>query len=622
MDENGEGAMDEGVLQEERFAGLAALWPALRERDRRMVGRLLDLDQGHLFEAWSASDATESDKRAMLDRLREVDESYPGGLVAYVENARRLLAEAKAGTNPFEGFVPERPDIVDLSRFDETYVRYEADGMPFFDKTAFVLVAGGLGERLGYPGIKLDIAVETLECTTYLRHYADCLLALERRMAVPRPAPFIIMVSPDTAAGTLASLEANDWFGLRREQVRILRQSPVPALADNEAHLAMDAPCRLALKPHGHGDVHVLLHASGEAERLLAEGYEYLVFMQDTNGQTFNTVPGALGVSARHEYDFNSLAIVRVPGEAVGGIARLKRPDGREMTVNVEYNQLDPLLRATVDPAGDVAGPDGLSPFPGNCNTLVVRLEPYAKVLRRTKGVIAEFVNPKYVDASRSAFRKPTRLETMMQDLPKLFEDGERVGVTLFDRSWSFSPDKNNPADAAGKHAAGAPADAAATAESDFYRAGRVRLRAAGGHAKELPERIVLGVPFVPGPKIILRPSFAMTLAEGDEKLHDCRLSDEAALIVEGEDVRLEGVELSGTSALVVKAVPGAKVTVRGRFENSGFAFVELSEEERGKESPLPEYVKMRGYRFEDRGVARFVFDEPGEYVVLPPGAS
>jgi UDP-sugar pyrophosphorylase len=34
------------------------------------------------------------------------------------------------------------------------------------------------------------------------------------------------------------------------------------------------------------------------------------------------------------------------------GIAKLVHTDGREMTINVEYNQLDPLLRATVSEAG------------------------------------------------------------------------------------------------------------------------------------------------------------------------------------------------------------------------------------------------------------------------------
>lgn len=38
----------------------------------------------------------------------------------------------------------------------------------------------------------------------------------------------------------------------------------------------------------------------------------------------------------------------------------------------------------------------------------------------RTKGVITEFVNPKYADDTKTKFKAPTRLECMMQDYPKL----------------------------------------------------------------------------------------------------------------------------------------------------------------------------------------------------------
>ena len=51
------------------------------------------------------------------------------------------------------------------------------------------------------------------------------------------------------------------------------------------------------------------------------------------------------------------------------------------LIINVEYNQLDPILRATVSPEGDVNDPKtGLSPFPGNTNNLVFKLEQYLKV--------------------------------------------------------------------------------------------------------------------------------------------------------------------------------------------------------------------------------------------------
>lgn len=40
------------------------------------------------------------------------------------------------------------------------------------------------------------------------------------------------------------------------------------------------------------------------------------------------------------------------------------------MTINVEYNQLDPLLRATINPEGDVNDDTGFSPFPGRSSML------------------------------------------------------------------------------------------------------------------------------------------------------------------------------------------------------------------------------------------------------------
>jgi hypothetical protein len=114
----------------------------------------------------------------------------------------------------------------------------------------------------------------------------------------------------------------------------------------------------------------------------------------------------------------------------------------------VEYNQLDPLLRSQGDGKGDVADPaTGYSPYPGNVNNIVIELGAYAKTLRgEDQGVVLEFVNPKYKDGSRTEFKKPTRLECMMQDIPKLFQkemgSDVNIGFTTFDRWFTFSPAK------------------------------------------------------------------------------------------------------------------------------------------------------------------------------------
>ena len=71
-------------------------------------------------------------------------------------------------------------------------------------------------------------------------------------------------------------------------------------------------------------------------------------------------------MSVKNDYDVNSLAVPRMAKEAIGALALLRNAGtGHRMTINVEYNQLDPLLRATTSPEGDVNDATGMSPFPG-----------------------------------------------------------------------------------------------------------------------------------------------------------------------------------------------------------------------------------------------------------------
>ena len=83
--------------------------------------------------------------------------------------------------------------------------------------------------------------------------------------------PLAIMVSDDTAARTSALLKANAFFGMAADQITLLKQEKVPCLADNDARLALDPndPFAILTKPHGHGDVHYLLHSSGTLAKWL-----------------------------------------------------------------------------------------------------------------------------------------------------------------------------------------------------------------------------------------------------------------------------------------------------------------------------------------------------------------
>jgi UDP-sugar pyrophosphorylase len=202
-----------------------------------------------VFNGFEELGVNDEAKHQFFLQVKHLNESYPGGLAAYITNARKLLASAKNGENPLEGWVPEVPQGVTLEPMTPEYEDYEKAGFPEVGATGFVLVAGGLGERLGYNGIKVELPVETTTGRTYLELYCRQILAMQQRYA--RPAvklPLAIMTSDDTQEKTVALLENNDYFGLDKEQVSILKQEKVPALLNNDADIAMAGPYTIDAK--------------------------------------------------------------------------------------------------------------------------------------------------------------------------------------------------------------------------------------------------------------------------------------------------------------------------------------------------------------------------------------
>jgi UDP-sugar pyrophosphorylase len=227
--------------------------------------------------------------------------------------------------NPYEHYEVGKPHGITISYDDlKTWEKYEKLGMQEFQRAAFVLVAGGLGERLGYEGIKVSIPKELLTTKCFLQYYCEYIHAFETKFCEGNSIPLVIMTSEDTHAKTLALLETNKYFGLRPEQVTILNQEKVPAMVDNEGRFGVVADrLEIETKPHGHGDVHTLLHMHGTAEKWLAEGRKWIIIFQDTNPFALRSFALLLGISAERNFDFNSLAVPRKPGEAVGAITTL-----------------------------------------------------------------------------------------------------------------------------------------------------------------------------------------------------------------------------------------------------------------------------------------------------------
>lgn len=274
-------------------------------------------------------------------------------------------------------------------------------------------------------------------------------------------------------------------------------------------------------------------------------------------------------------------------------------------TINVEYNQLDPLLRTTKDyKDGDVNDKSGFSPFPGNINQLVFQLKGYNQVLERTKGRMPDFVNPKYTDESKTAFKKPTRLECMMQDFPTVLDGSEskKVGYTQLPAELCFSPVKNSVEEGVALQAKGIAAGTAATGEADQYNATRIMLRAIGCKIEDAKPTKFNGIQVVPGPAIVLKPDFACCPAEYKIKFpspEKVKISARSTLVVRGPGITIESLDLDG--ALVIDVDRGEEAIVRDLVvKNDGWVFKPASKTE------SDEIVAMRGFDI-DRQDARYI---------------
>ena len=216
-----------------------------------------------------------------MAQLTMLDNNYPGGLKAYLSRAKTLLSQAASGANALQGYTPSIPEGHDLEVGSATFLERERRGAVEGKRIAYVLVAGGLGERLGYSGIKLELPSDSLTRKPFLQLYIEHILALDAAAAASGAdepgAELVLMVSGDTDGPTRELLRANNHFGMPSDRITIVRQEKVPSLADNEAHLALKDGRGVQTKPHGHGDVHTLLHKAG-AERWVANGIKWVVF--------------------------------------------------------------------------------------------------------------------------------------------------------------------------------------------------------------------------------------------------------------------------------------------------------------------------------------------------------
>ena len=336
---------------------------------------------------------------------------------------------------------------------------------------------------------------------------------------------------------------------------------------------------------------------------------KWLLFFQDTNPVALRALPSTLGVSVKNNFAMNSMTVPRTAGQAIGAITKLTNKNNSDdiLTINVEYNQLSALL-----PDGDVNEEStGYSKYPGNTNSFIINNDTYIEVMGKYKGAIPEFVNPKYKDERKQEFKKPTRLECMMQEYPKLLSKYQRefieekkdditlnVGMTCFPPWLAMKPVKSNIADSIKQVQKMGTSFSAAHGEAAVYFMNRTLLRAAANNEKLTTEskqklELVKGLPVDYGARIVLYPSFGATVKDMANKLKgDISITEQSTLVLDG-DIQINGLKLDGTLIIRTKG-EGTKIIIKNlTVNNKGYQFKAIEDLENSKEQ---EKFRIRGY--------------------------
>ena len=561
---------------------------------------------------WEEAGINDDKKKKLISSLFAFDQNYPGGLEQYAATGKEHLQEILQRKNKINQIkkisVPACDSLVDLAAVEEK--KYQEIAIANFDKLAISLVAGGIGERLGLNIEKINIPFDSYQRKTYLQWYCEMILAMQwlyqKKYNKVIQIPLMIMVSEKTMEGIQKALTENDYFGLQNEQIWLERQLMAPCFKNFNGEIALENQYQLLAKPHGHGDVHILIYRN-VLSKLQQNKKEFLFFIQDTNIQILNLISTGLGFCIAKEKDFSFFAIKKDPNEQVGSLAKVVTTEGQTQICNIEYNQVATLKEENFKKKE--------FEYPANTNILFTRITPYAQVLQKRKGQLFEFINPKIAEVNNEKqLLKFPRLETMMQDIVKYYSKTAKVGVILVDKDKCFSPLKTNLKNYLQQYQEDKDKIKTNTlmkstlvfSEKIYFTENQKKLLSNNYFKKARNSKSIGNIQLSTVAKVLLHPIYHLSTDFTQRHICNNHFGEDVVVALDG-DVHLENVTIEDGSALIVRAYPGVKCIIKDlTIQNKGYLQKEISDD------------LLRVYDYQSLQVASLVIKEVGVYQVAP----
>ena len=231
--------------------------------------------QEHVLSRWS--NLSTEQRRTLLQQLSNVDLELIQNLVEkYILNGLQKTETEVKFSPPEVISIPQTHEELEIAK---TAVQY-GEGIIRSGKVGLVLVAGGQGTRLGFPGPKGKYPMTPIKNKSLFQIHAEKILALSRRYQTNLP--WYIMTSESNDDETKSFFAENSYFGLNQSDIFFFQQNMIPGVNES-GKLLLQSQHRIFTNPDGHGGTLGALRNSGALKDMADRGLEQLYYFQVDN---------------------------------------------------------------------------------------------------------------------------------------------------------------------------------------------------------------------------------------------------------------------------------------------------------------------------------------------------
>lgn len=204
----------------------------------------------------------EAEKQKLLQTIEGIDWSFEEDLAHPVD-----LSGKNRDIKPIDG--------LRLAAIEKRFAEFEKAGVEAIraGKVAAVLLAGGMGTRLGVDGPKGAYDIGLTKPLYIFEQQMKNLLEVTEKCGVL--VPLYIMTSDKNHEQTTAFWKEHGYFGYPESAVRFFKQDMAPAV-DYDGKIILESKGMPAMSPNGNGGWFASMKRAGLCEDLHARGVEWL----------------------------------------------------------------------------------------------------------------------------------------------------------------------------------------------------------------------------------------------------------------------------------------------------------------------------------------------------------